>query len=389
MDEFVRDLEQASKILVCRLKKNGQLQSVKEDVDLMPLYLLRKVSPLMNWELTTGFQESTTRNIIERATQFLIRNGRSKFNNAECVYLALLWYRSGYNCTKIADHIGENQQVITRAICSGIKALAACFEPFCAYGGAPKLSQYLSSEKLVGIPQEALDSQFICDGKHIRAKRLSSLEEASTYFSKKLCTIGYQFQCIVTHMGQCVFVSNGERAAVHDMTVYRNNRTILLAGLSAVGISRPIILADQGYENSEFPELFVPKKPSEALNARRLIVENYFGRMSKVFGIVKHRFPFNYEMLNPYLRRLYFLTNVHIFQKSLRKHKYRHHLAQIEEWLQKLEERKMTHRETVRKSRAEATSRISKLRAERMLNAKTDLELVATQFSQPSSQSPS
>ena len=97
----------------------------------------------------------------------------------------------------------------------------------------------------------------------------------------------------------------------------------------------------------------------------------------------------DYEMLSPYLRGLYFLTNVHIFQKSLRKHKYRHHFAQIEEWLQKLEERKMTHREAVCKSRTEATSRISKLRAERMLNAKTDLELVATQFSQPSSQSPS
>ena len=84
------------------------------------------------------------------------------------------------------------------------------------------------------------------DGKHIEGKRIGTFEDASTYYSYKLGGLAYQFQCVVAHLGQCIHVSSAERAAAHDMMVYRRNGTQLLAGLIARGINDIVILLIRG-----------------------------------------------------------------------------------------------------------------------------------------------
>ena len=237
-----------------------------------------------------------------------------------------LWFRSGENVNTISSKTKFGYQVCLRAIFKRIKGLAACFEPFRAYGPVPPLSKFLSEEEKDIIPERAQESLFIVDGKHIEGRRIGSFEDARTYYSYKLNALAYQFQCVVTHFGHCIHVSNAERAAAHDMMVYRNNRPQLLAGLMQAGYKNPIILADQGYK-CELPELYVPDTPCKQLNARRLIVENYFGRMTNVFRIVRMTFPFKYDTVNPFLKALCFLTNVHVFKNPLRKEEFKLHRA--------------------------------------------------------------
>ena len=215
-----------------------------------------------------------------------------------------------------------------RAIHKGIKGLAACFEPFKVYGSAPKLRELLSESDRAIIQERAQESMFIVGGKHIEGKRIGTFEDAITYWSHKLNALAYQFQCVVTHFGHCVYVSNAERAATHDMMVYRNNRTQLLAGLAVEGFRNPIILADQGYKY-ELPELYVPDTPCKQLNARRLVIENYFGRMANVFRIVRVKFPFGYDIVNPFLKALCFLTNVHVFKFPLRREESQLHRSLV------------------------------------------------------------
>lgn len=54
------------------------------------------------------------------------------------------------------------------------------------------------------------------------------------------------------------------------MTVYRNSRGTLLAGLSAIGFRNPVILGDCGYGNAEFPELHAGWGASTTLNRRTI-----------------------------------------------------------------------------------------------------------------------
>ena len=139
------------------------------------------------------------------------------------------------------------------------------------------------------------------------------LANAHSYYSHKLGTAAYQFQCVVLHSGQCVHVTDVEPAATHDITVYKKNRPLLLAGLRAGGIDNPVILADQGYKAPDIPELFVPSQPISIVNSKRLIVENYSGGVAAVLAPTRHRYRMSLEHINLYVRALCFLTNYHVF----------------------------------------------------------------------------
>ena len=310
----------------------------REDATL-PLEFCRGFSRSLDWELMTGFKEDTLQVIVGQALPHISCGRKNGVKRNECVMLALIWFRTGGNVRMIASKTKFSYQVCLRALFRGIKGLAACFEPFSAYGPVPALSKFLSEEEKELIPERAQESLFVVDGKHIEGKRIGTFEDARTYYSYKLNSLAYQFQCIVTHLGHCIHVSNAERAATHDMMVYRNNRPQLLAGLIQAGYRNPVILADQGYK-CELPELFVPDTPCKQLNARRLIVENYFGRMTNVFRIVRMKFPFGYDMVNPFLKALCFLTNVHVFKSPLRKEEFKLHRAFVACRLKKHTEKK-------------------------------------------------
>ena len=297
----------------------------------IPREMCLRLCPTLDYKLMSGFPIDVLQKIIERAIPFISSGGKGQLKRNECVLLTLVWFRTGANVKLIVSRAGVKYQVCLRAIQKGLKGLAACFEPFKIYGQAPKLKELLSEADKAIIPKRAQESVFIVDGKHIPGKRIGTFEDAMQYWSFKLNTLAYQFQCVVTHLGHCVYVSEPEKAATHDMMVYRNNRTRLLAGLLVEGYNNPIILADQGYK-CELPELYVSDTPCRQLNARRLVVENYFGGMANVFRIVRVRFPFTFEYVSPYLKALCFLTNVSVYMSPLREDDFKLHRVLYTFW---------------------------------------------------------
>lgn len=56
-------------------------------------------------------------------------------------------------------------------------------------------------------------------------------------------------------------------------------------------------------------------------------MENCFGRMARVFGVVKEKFSLGYECVNNYTKALCFLTNVSVCLKPSRHKDYLVHCA--------------------------------------------------------------
>ena len=291
----------------------------------LPEGLCRRLSPELDWSWVTGFRDSGVQFIIEKALPHFMGAARRNVPPNEAIFLALAFIRLGYPAAHIAKLIGMDSQLVTRAIQRGIDAIGRCFEPFTSFGPLPKLREIVEEEDLDKYPERALESMFVVDGKHFKGRIYGGLQKALSYYSHKLGTAAYQFQCVVLHSGFCVHVTDVEPAAMHDITVYKKSRPLLLAGLKAGGIEDPVILADKGYKAPDMPELFVPPEPKSIVNSNRLIVENYFGRMERVFASIRHRYRLALEHINLYVRALCFLTNYHIFLSPLRHNEHIFH----------------------------------------------------------------
>lgn len=305
----------------------------------LPEGLCRRLSPELDWQWVTGFRDSGVQFIIERALPHFRGTSRRNLLPNKSIFLALGFIRLGYPAAHIAKLVGIDSQVVTRGIERGIDAIGRCFEPFTSFGPLPKLREIVEEDDLDKYPERALDSMFVVDGKHFKGRIYGGLQKAQSYYSHKLGTASYQVQCVVLHTGLCVHVTDVEPAAIHDVTIYKKNRPLLLAGLKAGGIDNPIILADQGYKAPDIPELFVPAQPVSIVNGKRLIVENYFGRMAAIFASIRHRYRFSIEHINLYVRALCYLTNYHVFLSPLRCDEYLFH-RKLDLYISKEAERK-------------------------------------------------
>ena len=206
MRGFIPDPSVAVNNVLSTVAQHGGVDGRDNEHPVLPLDLCRRLSPELNWSWVSGFDEATTQLVIERALTHAFPGKSLAFSFSECILLTLTWLRTGHNATAIARHLGSSAQTVIRALHRGVQALAACFEEFKPYGGAPSLDELLPSEEKLDIPSRALASRFVVDGKHIRGKRLGTFESAPTYYSYKLNAVCYQFQCVVTHLGQCVHV---------------------------------------------------------------------------------------------------------------------------------------------------------------------------------------
>ena len=58
-------------------------------------------------------------------------------------------------------------------------------------------------------------------------------------------------------------------------------------------------------------------------------MESYFGRVANVFRMVRTKVPSGCDMVNPFLKALCFLANVHVFKSPLRKEEFKLHRALV------------------------------------------------------------
>ena len=339
--------------------------------DILPEALCRKFSITLDWRRCTGFDRDRLQSILERALPYIHKGRAGKLSRTEMLFLSIYWLRYANSATAISQKLGHTSQTITRSILKGLKALGKCFKEFAPEGGLPRLGT-ISNDEALGLPEEALDSIGVVDGKHVPATRLGTYENAASYYSHKLNRMALQFQAVVSHLGQCFFVTHPERAAVHDITIYKGNREKLIIGLQSMGIKDPKILADKGYRAIDCPELVVPKVSNPLVNKHRLLVENYFGRMTAKFLAVTKKFPFSPDAIDSCIRATCFLTNESILDQPLRYNEYKYYTSVIKENLMKDEKKKEKHRRSVADSRKRAA-------------LKKDVSQMSQSFSSPSS----
>ena len=134
----------------------------------------------------------------------------SKIPDKEAILPAITWLRSGLSFSKLAEPTKWNAQIVARAVIKGIGAVASCFEEFTLCGPLKSPVGIAGAEDVEELTEIELGSQFIVDGRHVPAGKIGREVERKSCCSYKPKHGGYQFQCIITHTGQCVHVSEGE-----------------------------------------------------------------------------------------------------------------------------------------------------------------------------------
>ncbi|KAK8800584.1 hypothetical protein WA158_006902 [Blastocystis sp. Blastoise] len=155
-------------------------------------------------------------------------------------------------------------------------AIAACYVPFCTTLGCPKLSSKISEAEKQRLSEQGQSSRFIIDGRHQRIAAVSP---------------GMSAQYIINHEGLCIYVSPSLPASNSDISMFRLNKHAIMAGLNEMltnigdTLSSVYILADKGYHFESDPELLtLPNGVNDiTFNKYRILIENYFGRMTRVF----------------------------------------------------------------------------------------------------------
>jgi len=247
-------------------------------------------------------------------------------------------------------------QTLETLILRGLKGLSLCFAAFNPHFCAPSLGELLDAEQRVAIPAAALGTQFIVDGKHIACSRVGDASNRQAYYSHKLHTAALGFQVVVTHLGECVHVAAGARAAEHDIAVWARHRNTVLAHLGTI-VCEPLILADLGYRSAAHPEIITNSEPISALNSRRLVVENYFGRMVQLFAAARHRFRLGLEHFDTFIHALCHPTNRTIEASPLRQGDFLHYRAVISNWHASENARRVAHRDAVSRARNRSSQR--------------------------------
>ena len=133
--------------------------------------------------------------------------------------------------------------------------------------------------------------------------------------------------------------------------MWARHRGAVLAGLRTIVDDEPFVLADLGYRSEAHPELITCDRPNPALNARRLVVENYFGRMVQMFAAARHRFRLGTQHFDTFVRALCHATNRTVEVSPLRQNDYLHYRAVISNWQSHEDKRRAAHRAAVAKSR--------------------------------------
>ena len=115
--------------------------------------------------------------------------------------------------------------------------------------------------------------------------------------------------------GTAAIISDGFPGSVHDIFVVRSRARQINETLN-----RRCTLADFGYWGAmhDVPTLIVCGRQDQALRARRVFVECFFGRLKRIWSIFSRMWTLDEEVFDIFFDIACGLTNVHILRHPLR-----------------------------------------------------------------------
>jgi hypothetical protein len=178
----------------------------------------------------------------------------------------------------------------------------------------------------------------------MRTRPKMLFKEAQYYFSGKHHAYGYKTEVAHLPNGLAIFISDTYAGSVHDFTIFKDNLEIYEKFLEKKGLDMNVndqgelkdkypkhwaLLADKGYQGaSEKIRAILPSKGNDLSreeNARnkkiaknRIICENFYGRMKKLFKIMEGKFKWDEESYSTVFKVCAALTNYHIMKYPLR-----------------------------------------------------------------------
>lgn len=178
-----------------------------------------------------------------------------------------------------------------------------------------------------------------CDVCFIPIVRPSDYEEQKKYYSGKHKQHGFKLQAIVNADGICISTYYEQYGSVHDLVVFKNSSKLKMlevvegtdSGTSFV--THHPVLFDRGYTGVQkiFQEAVVAirrvkgkelTKRQEEINDKikedRIIVENFFGRLKTLWGIVANPMRVDIDRAMKIAEICVSLTNFHIKFNPLR-----------------------------------------------------------------------
>lgn len=202
-------------------------------------------------------------------------------------------------------------------------------------------------------------------------------KEAQFYFSGKHHSYGLKTETAHLPNGQVAFISETYGGSVHDFTIFKDNVEIYKEFLQKKGQDNKIkdvgelkekypkmwaLMADKGYQGaSELLRAILPEKGDELteedkvrnkkIAKNRIICENFYGRMKKLFKIMEEKFRWDEEMYPIVFKVCVALTNYHISKYPLRAEDGVYYNAILKKYAEESLEKKRKQKENYLKSK--------------------------------------
>ena len=168
--------------------------------------------------------------------------------------------------------------------------------------------------------------------------------EAQYYFSGKHHAYSYKTEIGHTSNGSAMFVSDVYAGSVHDFSIFKDNVSVYKEFLKKRTNDGNIedkgelkdqypslwsAIADKGYQGAiELLRMILPKKGkklkredierNKKISKNRIICENFYGRLKKLFKIMEEKFRWDENMYGTVMQICVALTNYHIMKYPLR-----------------------------------------------------------------------
>lgn len=174
-----------------------------------------------------------------------------------------------------------------------------------------------------------------------------NIQEAKLYFSGKHKLYGYKTEVSVGPRGYAVNCTLHKPGSVADIDIFYGNETFHRHATEKTESDADLqldgspfdqsenewgILADKGYQGSaQLLRVIHPKKKpprgslsdsdkefNRNVSSDRIIVENFFGRMCSLWGLMSHKYRWNEDRYDLFFSACVAFTNVHVRYNPLR-----------------------------------------------------------------------